>query len=96
MTTSCEHKQFACAVDVHRIVDGDGKLTGFHACIRVRCDDCKQEFVWVGVPITGMTLDGVAVSVDGTELRASLAPSFAWSGDGKDLAVRGFSVKKVI
>lgn len=93
--SDCQHQSFDSFVGIHRLTDANGLLTDFHADIRVTCHECKQKFVWLGVPTVGMSLDGPTVSMDGEELRCPIAPSFAWSGPGEPLAARGFSVRKV-
>ncbi len=87
----CPHEAFNARVTVARLTDDEGALTGFQADIVVQCIGCGTEFVFLGVP-AGVSLDQPCVQIDGRELRAPIAPSFAWVGPGKQLAARGFSV----
>jgi hypothetical protein len=91
---ACLHENFDSRVGIHRLVDDAGLLTGFQAEITLKCSECDQPFVFLGLPV-GLSLDGAAVSIDGQELRVACAPSFDWVGPSKDIGARGFAVKFV-
>lgn len=75
MEFACNHEHFMASVDVHRLTKGDnGPVTGYAADIHIHCAVCGQVFVFV-CPDVGMLPDRPAVSVDGAELRAPIAPS---------------------
>jgi hypothetical protein len=90
----CAHEEFRSYLGVGRMVDEAGQLTGFHASVGITCVQCGTEFVFLGVP-QGMSLDVPAVSIDGSELRVPIAPSFAWQGPGAVPNVRGFMVSRI-
>jgi len=69
----CLHKNFAANVDVNRIQNDDGCVTRFNADIRVKCEDCGCEFVFLGLA-PGLDLDGACVSVDAVTARLAIAP----------------------
>lgn len=65
----CQHKNFSATVNVSRLEDS-GR---FMADIRVHCEECKQQFRFIGLPC-GVDLNGASVSIDGTEARLAIAP----------------------
>lgn len=69
----CDHKNFKAQVDVTRLTDDSGKVTGYTSDITVHCADCFKPFRWVGVPM-GYSPNSPMVSIDGTELRAPITP----------------------
>lgn len=78
----CDHTNFAGLIDANRVVDAAGRLIGFQLSLGITCADCQQKFVFIGVPV-GLSTDSPTVSVDGTELRIPIAPSFTWTGPGE-------------
>lgn|GEM_PF-2477863 len=89
----CEHREFDAGVDVNRLTDDVGKLTGFMAHIRVRCRGCGVMMKFLGLPI-GCHLDGATVSVGAEELRAAIAPHLDWIAPGKAPEFRGFVARQ--
>lgn len=69
----CEHLQFQSVVNVTRLTDSKGKITGFTTSINVRCRDCGLPFEWKGLP-AGYSPHEPMVNFDGTELRAPIQP----------------------
>lgn len=69
MKMDCEHKDFKATVSVGRIED----IGRFVADITIECAYCKLPFRFLGLPM-GMNYDGATINVDGTELRAGIAP----------------------
>lgn len=65
----CEHKSFACEVDVNRLED----IGRFSADVRIKCMDCGVPFRFIGLP-GGLDLNGACVSLDGCEARLAVAP----------------------
>lgn len=68
----CDHKRgpFRSGVTVFYLADIDR----FMADIRIICDACGEPFRFMGVPL-GLNKGGVAMSVDGLELRAAIVPA---------------------
>lgn len=91
----CEHKNFACNVDVGRIEDKPGgKIIRFTADVRIACADCNIPMRFIGLPY-GIDLNGAAVSVDGTEGRFAIAPK----GEVVtmlDEGVTGFTARRIL
>ena len=88
----CEHLNFDASVGVIRLTDTP--QTGFVAEIRVRCALCHEPFRWIGGYPVGVLLSGpAAVSPDGYELRAPLAPGLSDPDYG--LGLGGFIVRQV-
>lgn len=87
----CGHTAFTANVDIVRLTNDGGTLTGFQADVTVKCLECETPFVWLGVP-GGLNLDGVAVGVDGQQLRAACAPCYGWIPPGGFLQPRGYKV----
>jgi len=84
---SCAHEKFSAKVDINRLRKNDEEeVTQFMAEIAVKCRDCKTPFFFVDVPI-GASPRQIRASVDGTELRAPIAPI----GSTPDLDGPGFS-----
>ena len=86
----CPHEDFTADVAVNRLQDGQDVTTGYSADIRVRCVECEERFVWVGLPF-GLRPDAPTVSVDGFEMRAPLRPESAPEDYGFDSP--GFTIR---
>ena len=71
--SKCEHHNFISTVDVTRLTDNDGKLTGFTADVTIKCADCNTRFHFKGLP-GGSSPQTPTVSFFATELRAPIAP----------------------
>lgn len=69
----CDHKNFNAKVNVTRLTDHSGKVTGYTTDITVHCADCFKPFEWIGVPGGYSPLQPM-VSADGLELRAPIKP----------------------
>ena len=81
---SCDHENFVADVAVNRLTtDEGGPVTGYSADVRVRCLDCDEPFVFIGVPV-GCTPRFPAASLTGDELRAPIRPASAPAGWGED------------
>lgn len=90
----CEHHgNFGSHVQVARITNGDGQVGAFMAEVRMKCLDCDQDFVFVGLPI-GLSYDGATVSAYGLELRAAIVPHLDWLAPAV-LEPRGYIAIKV-
>lgn len=76
MIEGCQHEHFEAHVEVSRLTDDAGRLTGFAAEVRIHCGQCGERFVFRGAPV-GMTPAGPAMSPDGTELRVPILPQSA-------------------
>jgi hypothetical protein len=75
---SCDHQQFAGAVEVSRLTGTEGgPVTGYAADIKIKCADCGRPFRFVGVP-GGVSPNQPTVSLAGDELRAPIEPMPAW------------------
>ncbi len=86
---SCRHPNFTASVVVNRVLD----VQRFVADIQIRCTACKELFKFIGLGC-GLSYDEPQVSLDGTELRAPIAPA----GD-IGLGIKGplgYRVKKTI
>ena len=71
----CPHLNFAAVVDVARLAYGeDGPVTGWSAELHVRCADCGEEFVFLGVP-GGYSPGWPCASPCGTEVRLPMLPA---------------------
>lgn len=66
----CQHPNFTASVVVNRVL----KVQRFVADIQIRCTACKEPFKFIGLGC-GLAYDEPQVSVDGTELRAPIAPA---------------------
>lgn len=71
----CVHENFDVVTRVVRVTrsDEDPTVIGWRADVHVACMDCKEAFVFLGLPV-GMVADRPTVSADGKELRAVIAP----------------------
>lgn len=69
----CEHLSFKAQLDVIRLTDNSGNVTGYTTDISVHCAECMKPFEWVGVP-GGVSPAHPCVSADGLELRAPIRP----------------------
>lgn len=65
----CEHNDFESHVVISRLED----CGRFAADVTIRCKECNVPFKFLGLP-WGVSLEGAAVSVDGTEARLAIAP----------------------
>ncbi|MDP2346758.1 MAG: hypothetical protein Q8N34_03425 [Gammaproteobacteria bacterium] len=84
----CKHKSFEVKVGVNRISETeDGPVTHFCADIRIRCQECGTHFEFLGLP-AGMNPYGAAVSIDRTELLASIMPP----GNPPPAGLMGFGI----
>ena len=70
---SCLHENFESSVEVSRLADEDGHITGYTADIRVRCAQCHLPFAFKGAPV-GVSFYQPMASLDGHELRAPIEP----------------------
>lgn len=66
---SCTHKRAHRGLFEVACLEDDK----FHLSLSVLCEDCKEKFVFLGLP-AGMNLLGPTVSFDGTEARLAIAP----------------------
>ena len=74
MSKECEHANFVAGVQVHRLTDTpEGPVTSYVADVRIRCEACGANFVFVGPPM-GVSFIMPMVSPDRTELRAPIQP----------------------
>lgn len=88
----CEHQDFHATVEVARITKTEnGPVEGFMAEIRVRCANCDEAFRWIGPYQVGSVSNRPAVSADGYELRAPIAPGS--SDEDFGLGLGGFIVR---
>ena len=47
--SDCEHKDFECFCDVHRLTRGDdGPVYAYMLDVKVRCKDCQTPFTFPG------------------------------------------------
>lgn len=70
----CKHERFSCECDVNRLAaEENGPINQYCLDVRVRCDDCKLPFRFIGLP-AGVDLNGAATSVDACEGRFAIAP----------------------
>lgn len=69
--TNCKHLEINADVQIARLTDSKGVLTGFSANITVTCS-CGEKFVWIGP--CGMSPHKPMISMDGFQLRAPLEP----------------------
>lgn len=72
---NCIHESFMANVEVGRLskVEG-GEITSYIAEVKVKCDDCGQEFRFI-CPDVGILPDRPGISPDGKELRVYIEPS---------------------
>ena len=89
---ACEHIEFEAEVDVLRLLNSDGKLSGFSTDTRVKCSQCGERFVFMGVPV-GWLANEPAVSFDGYEVHMPLRPESA--PDDFGLGLLGYTVNEV-
>lgn len=81
----CQHESFNVSVQVARLTAGEGgPVAGFTAEVRVRCRDCYEPFVFMGLP-SGLLPNEPAVSVDMQEARMPIRPLYASDDFGRDL-----------
>lgn len=74
MDKPCDHMHFLAQVDVTRLTKEEGgPVTGYSADIHIKCEQCGEKFVFLGLP-GGMAPNYPTVSFDGTELRAPIKP----------------------
>lgn len=85
MPNPCGHETFRADVQVGRLtkVEG-GPPEGFTAEIRIRCIDCGEPFIFMGLP-SGVLPNEPAVSVDMQEARMPIRPLSAPEDFGRDL-----------
>lgn len=70
----CEHLNFGATVNVGRLSDQDGgPITAYTADIQIRCADCGEAFVFLGMDC-GSAPDKPMVSVLGEEARLPIRP----------------------
>ena len=70
----CLHTRFVSGVAISRLTETDGgPVTGYSADIRIKCATCGARFRFLGTP-AGYHPAHPMVNVDGTELRAPIAP----------------------
>lgn len=80
-----EHADFGAHVDVTRLVNEEGGPTvGYQAEVRVWCQECGEDFVFVGPYPLGVSPARPTRSVDGTCLSAPLRPKSAPANWGLD------------
>lgn len=88
---TCEHPDFVAVVDVNRLSDVEGgPISAFSADVRVRCAECDEPFVFIGVPL-GLSPMHPTGSLDGSALSCPIRPASAPEGWGEDGV--GFSVR---
>ncbi len=86
---ACPHEHFGANVEVNRLTNADGEVTGYATDSRVWCADCTEPFRWIGLR-AGMTPRQPMCSVDETELRAPIRP--ASSDPDYGLGIPGFAI----
>lgn len=69
MSKDCKHDLLRVESEIVKIKDNKR----FMAEIRIRCDSCKAQFSFIGLPF-GLNYNGAAVDSDGTEARLAIAP----------------------
>jgi len=71
----CPHLNTHSEIDVIRITDDNpvDTVVAFQADIRIRCEDCGDPFVFVGLP-AGLSYYTPSTSPNGEEMRAPIAP----------------------
>ncbi len=69
----CDHKDFKAEVNVTRLTDDSGSVTGYTTDISVHCASCMMPFKWIGVSPGASTLKPM-VDFEGIELRAPIEP----------------------
>jgi hypothetical protein len=69
----CEHKHFACNVDVVRLENATGKISSFVAEMRITCADCGTPFQFFGLK-AGYLTQTPTMSVDGLQAHLPIAP----------------------
>jgi len=75
-TPRCDHVQFQASVNVGRLTDpGGGAAIAYVADVRIRCVGCGEQFIFLAP--AGMSPVAPRTSLDGTTLRAPIAPA-AW------------------
>jgi hypothetical protein len=87
----CRHFNFEVLAEVARLLplgataSGDPTVepTGYSLSLRVLCSDCREPFVFRGLPV-GLSPVRPMTSVDGLELRAPLTPQRDGSASGHD------------
>ena len=74
--TICEHESFYTTAKIARLTDKEdgGPVTGYHIDIEVMCDDCKEPFHFVGIPMGMSLVGGAMVSVTGLVLNCKISP----------------------
>ncbi len=71
----CTHQDFKANVNVCRRTDNDEiTVIGFSADIRIKCNECGQDFEFIGVE-PGSSPFGPKCSMDSMELRIPIKPS---------------------
>lgn len=74
--TICKHEKFHAHASIHRLKDSEQseEITGWHADIKINCDECGMAFEFIGVP-AGLNFNCPTVNLDFTELRIPIRPS---------------------
>jgi len=92
----CEHLNFAAQVNVARLTDGDdGPVTGYSADVEIICADCREQFVFIGLP-GGYSPTEPMVSVDMTEARLPIRPSSEAKNPMLPRLHPGFRVRRTV
>ena len=71
--TQCDHLNFAAEVDVHRLTNEAGEVTGYMADLRIRCAHCGRRMQFLGLP-NGVNTRGAAASIDDLEAHLAIIP----------------------
>lgn len=88
--STCKHENFRAQVDVNRLSKTEGgPITHYSADVRIKCAQCGTPFEFMGLPV-GLNAYGVAVDLEGTELRAAIKPL---NGPMPPAGLPGFSVR---
>lgn len=71
----CEHTNFSSTVEVYRLADEKGNITGYSASVVVKCVECSLPFRFLGLQ-RGLDMKKPMVNVDETELRVPIEPAY--------------------
>jgi len=76
----CDHPNFKATVDVARITSNtdETKVIAFKADVDIKCAECKESFVFVGLP-QGLTQQHPTVSISGETMSAPIEPISGWT-----------------
>lgn len=71
----CLHPRFGVRTSVQKVQRGENaaRPKGWILAVQVHCEQCEEEFVFVGMP-PGVRLDQPAVSDDGGEAHLPIVP----------------------